>query len=95
MERSRLGLDLGDLRLPAKEAIRAASELSMSTIEIPSAAGELSPEHLSSTGRRHLARYVAGLGLDIAALRADVPGAHFTDPAGAELRVHLRKQNAC
>lgn len=92
MERSKLGLDLGDLRLPAKEAIRAASELSMSTIEIPSAAGELSPEHLSSTGRRHLARYVAGLGLDIAALRADVPGAHFTDPAGAELRVERTRE---
>ena len=87
MERARLGLDIGDLRMPAKEAIRAASELALTAIEIPSAAGELAPERLSSTGRRHLARLVTGLGLDIAALRADVPGAHFTDPAGAELRI--------
>jgi sugar phosphate isomerase/epimerase len=80
-------LDIGDLRMPAKEAIRAAAELALTAIEIPSVEGELAPENLSSTGRRHLSRLVRGFGLSIAALRADLPGAHFTDPAGAELRI--------
>lgn len=87
-----LGVDIGDLRLPGKDAIRVASEMALAVVEIPTVSGELAPEQLSSTGRRHLVRYVEGYGLRIAALRADLPEARFTDPAGAERRVERTRE---
>jgi L-ribulose-5-phosphate 3-epimerase len=82
-----IGIEVGDLRLPTKEAIAKASALGFSVIELPAVTGEVAPAALSSSGRRHLRRYVDGLGLSMAALGADVPGARLTDPAAVDLRI--------
>ncbi|MCH7703852.1 MAG: sugar phosphate isomerase/epimerase, partial [Planctomycetes bacterium] len=36
---------------------------------------------------RHLSRFLSGLGLDVAALVADVPGTRLTDPASTDERI--------
>src|SRR3990172_3500507 len=68
MQAPLMGVDVEDLRLPIKDAIRRAAELAFEAIEIPTAAGETAPRNLSSSGRRHLARFVQDLGLKAAAL---------------------------
>ena len=81
MNRTDIGVDLADLGLPVKESIRTASELGFGVIELPTVEGDLAPENLSRTGRRHLLRFLAGHGLSCAALRADFPHTRLTDPA--------------
>ncbi len=82
-----IGVDVGDLRLPIKEAIRRAAEFEVQSVEIPTVSGETSPSQLSSSGRRHLVRYVEGLGLNIAALVADMPALRLTDSGTVDERV--------
>ena len=82
-----VGVDLGDLRLDAKEAMLAAARLQFRAIEMPASEGETSPRSLSTSGRRHLARFVEGLGLSLPALRADFAQLRFTDPAALEERI--------
>gem|GEM_PF-859466 len=82
-----IGIDIGDLRVSPKDALRKASLLSFRTAEIPSASGDLCPQALSHSGRRHLARFVSGLGLEVAALRADMPRFRLTDSAHVDERV--------
>ena len=50
-------------------------------------AGEVAPENLTSSGRRHLLRFVDGLGLRLVSLVADVPGLRLTNPGTADERV--------
>ncbi len=69
------------------EAISAAAAMSFQAVEVPTVTGDLSPESLSPSGRRHLARYVSGLGLDLAALQADMPGMRLTDSSCADERI--------
>jgi sugar phosphate isomerase/epimerase len=83
----KLGLDVNDLRLPIKEGLRVASDLRFRAVEIGAAEGEASPAALSVSGRRHLARYVNGLGLELASLTADFPQLRLTDPRGVQERV--------
>lgn len=87
MSKALYGLDIGDLRVAPKDAIKAAASLSFDAVEIPVAGGELAPEALSPSGRRHLARFVAGAGLSLAALRADFPRLRLSDPASVDQRV--------
>jgi sugar phosphate isomerase/epimerase len=87
MKERAIGVDIDDLHMPAKEAIRTAGELGFNAVELPAATGDLSPPNLSSSGRRHLLRYVRDLGLSLAALGADMPGSRFTDPGSADMRI--------
>ncbi len=87
MAGSVIGVDLDDLRLPTKDALRRAAELEFRAVEFATVAGDLAPSRLSSSGRRHLMRLVSGLGLKTAALVADVPGLRLTDPRTADERV--------
>lgn len=81
------GMDIDDLRLPAKEALSKAAELQFRTIEFGAVCGELSPEQLSGSGRRHLGRILNGLGLTAASITADLPGLRFTDGRNIEERI--------
>ena len=82
-----IGVDVDDFRLPPKEALRRASELAFRAVEFATVSGDLAPANLSASGRRHLARYVDGLGLRVAALTADIPGLRLTDPKTVSERV--------
>ena len=87
MTASTIGVDVADLGLPVKEALRKAAELAFRVVEVPTVAGDLAPANLSASGRRHLLRYADGLGLRIAALAADIPGLHLTEPQTVGERV--------
>ncbi len=87
MERPDIGVDVGDFRLAPKGALRLAADLSFRVIEIPTVSGDLAPRKLSSSGRRHLARLVDGLGLHMAALRGDMAGIRLTDPRTVDQRI--------
>lgn len=82
-----IGVDVDDLHLPIKDALRKAAELKFSVVEIPAVMGEAAPRNLSSSGRRHLARYVEGLGLEVAALAGDMPTLRLTDSSTVDERV--------
>jgi len=83
----RIGVDIDDFRLRPREALRKAAELDFRAVELATVAGDLAPWNLSSSGRRHLSRYVDGLGLQMAALVADLPGLRLTDPGTVDERV--------
>jgi sugar phosphate isomerase/epimerase len=85
--KARIGVDADDFRLPIKDGLRRAAELEFGAVEFATVEGELAPANLSASGRRHLARYVQGLGLDLAALVADMPGVTLTDARRADERV--------
>ena len=82
-----LGVNLDDLRLPVKEALRRASDLGFREVEFGAFAGELTPESLSESGRRHFLKTLEGLNLRAAALVADMPQIRWTDAARVEERV--------
>ncbi len=82
-----IGIDVDDLHLPIKDAFRKAAELEFHVVELPAVMGEAAPRNLSSSGRRHLARYVEGLGLGVAALTADMPALRLTDSSTVDERV--------
>lgn len=87
MRNSQLGIDLQDLRTDAKSALRMAAQMEFHAIEVPAAQGETTPQELSPSGRRHLQRMVADLGLRVSALSADFPGLRLSDPRAIDERV--------
>lgn len=87
-----LGCDLDDLRLDVKSAVRQAAYMRFTHVEVGAAAGEVSPERLSQSGRRHFVRFLDQQGLKLASLSADMPHLRFTDPAAVDRRVeHTRR----
>lgn len=82
-----IGVNTDDLQIAPKQAFRKASEMRFRTIEFGVGAGELSPKNLTGSGRRHVSRFVEGLGLGIASLVADFPGVRLTDPRSVDGRV--------
>ena len=87
MSVSKIGVDVDDFRLPPKEALRQAADLQFRTVEMATVEGDVAAWNLLSSGRRHLARFVANLGLRLAALVADMPGLHLTDPGTVDAHV--------
>lgn len=87
MSQPNIGVDVDDLRLHVKDGLRKASELGFRTVELATVRGDLEPSSLSSSGRRHLSRYVDGLGLRMAALVADLPGLRLADPSTVDEHV--------
>ncbi|MFQ5460999.1 MAG: sugar phosphate isomerase/epimerase family protein [Phycisphaerae bacterium] len=88
MDSGRVGVDLQDLGLPPKAGLRRASAMGFRAVQFPAVAGELSARTLSISGRRHVKRFAAGLGLDIAALVADFPSMRLTQPNSIDQRVN-------
>jgi sugar phosphate isomerase/epimerase len=57
------------------------------TVEMATVEGDVAAWNLSPSGRRHLVRFAADLGLRFAALGADLPGFRLTDPSSVDARV--------
>ena len=74
-------------RQSARDGLRGAAELGFRPIELSAPGREISPEALTDSGRRHLKRYIEGLGLSIAALGGDLGGRHFADSATLDERI--------
>jgi sugar phosphate isomerase/epimerase len=87
MSRSVIGVDVDDLGLPTKEALRQAAALGFRVVELGTVEGDVAAWNLSGSGRRHLARLVVGHGLELAALVADMPDLRLSDPATVSVRV--------
>ena len=87
MATRQLGIDLQDLRTDAKSALRQAAQMEFGTVEVPAAQGETTPQNLTPSGRRHLQRMVADLGLNMSALSADFPGLRLSDARSIDERV--------
>jgi len=75
-----IGVDIDDLRLGVKAGLRTAAAMDFRFVELAAVAGDLAPENLSSSGRRHLLHLVRSHGLELACLAADLPGLRLTDP---------------
>ncbi len=87
----RIGVDVDDFRLAIKDGLRRAAEMSFREVEF-AAVGEVAPAGISATGRRHLAHFVHGLGLDLAALTADLPALRLSDPGTVGEKVQRTEQ---
>lgn len=57
------------------------------SVELPAAHGETTPQNLSVSGRRHLQKIVADLGLNMTSLTADFAGLRLTDPKTMDERI--------
>jgi L-ribulose-5-phosphate 3-epimerase len=82
-----IGVVLDSFGRPVKESLQAASRLGLRQIELPATSGEVSPEVLSHSGRRHLLRHMDGLGLELSALGGDLGGARFSESSSIEQRL--------
>ncbi len=82
-----LGVVLDGFGQPVKEALASASVLGLRRIELPAWTGEVAPDQLARSGRRHLAHYVSGLGLRLSARGADLGGGRFGDSSAIEQRL--------
>jgi sugar phosphate isomerase/epimerase len=78
------GVVLEGFRQSARDALTAAARLAFRHIEFPATAGDVTPENLTPTGRRHLAHFTTGLGLELNALGADLGETRFADSSTAE-----------
>lgn len=87
MADSSIGVHVDDLRLGIKDGLRRAAEMGFVPVEFDATSVEVNPEALSSSGRRHLTRFVDGLGLRLASLAADIPGSRLGDPRTADERI--------
>ncbi|MEK6676739.1 MAG: sugar phosphate isomerase/epimerase family protein [Planctomycetota bacterium] len=87
-----IGVDIDDFRLPVKDALHRAAELNLRHVELSTVVGDLAPNNLSPSGRRHLLRLFDQLGLKLAALTADIPRIGLTDPKTVDERVQRTLQ---
>lgn len=72
-----VGVVVDDFRKPAKAGLQQAADLGFRAVEIGATQGDLSPDGLSDSGRRHLARYIRNLGLRLDALAANLETGEF------------------
>ena len=82
-----LGVVADSFGLPPKDALAHAAKLGFRGAQIDATAGDLDPSSLSRTGRRHVVRYTADLGLSLAALGGAFRRGHLADPAGLDERL--------
>lgn len=74
-----MGADTDDFHLSVRAALRQAAEGPFRLVELPVDRGDLTPVGLSTSARRHLFRFVDGLGLRLCALTADLPELGWTE----------------
>jgi sugar phosphate isomerase/epimerase len=91
MTRQRIGLATDDLHRPLKVGLKQAAEMGFAAVEVGAAGAEINPRNLSGSARRHLGRHVRNLGLALAALGADPPGAHRLDAQNIDERADLAR----
>jgi L-ribulose-5-phosphate 3-epimerase len=88
----RVGVVLDSFGRPVRDSLQSASRLGLHQLELPAVSGEINPDVLSHTGRRHLLHYVKGLGLDLSALGGDLGGGRFSDSAHVEERLNQTRK---
>ena len=77
----RIGVRVDDYKVDVKRGLRLAGTQGFFGVEVAADGAEVSPQNLSQSGRRHLARLVASQGLSFAALGSAARGAGLADPA--------------
>ncbi len=82
-----LGVVADCFALPPKEAMARAAEIGFRAAQLDATAGDLDPAGLSRTGRRHVVRHAAGLGLSLAALGGVFRRGDLSDPKGLDERI--------
>ncbi len=80
----KLGLRSDDLRVGARKGMDLAARMGFGTIELGAITGDVAPENLSSSGRRHVMRYANQRGLSISALGGTLGGTVHHDVIGLE-----------
>ena len=92
IDQATIGVDVDDFKMSTKNALKRAAALNLRAVELSTVAGEVAPENLTPSGRRHLLRLVDSLGLRLVSLVADIPGLRLTDPRTAEERVERTRR---
>jgi sugar phosphate isomerase/epimerase len=87
MRHSDIGVDISGLGPDPKAAIARAATMGFASVQIPVGGGPTSPDELSQSGRRHLARLVTSRGMTIAALGAGDGLTGVIDPADVDRSV--------
>ncbi len=87
-----LSICLDDLRLDVKSALDQARVLGFRVADVSAASGPISPGELSQTGRRHLLKHLADLGLRLGSLRGPAGGAGYADAATGEQRLEVMRR---
>lgn len=82
-----LAVWLGSYDLEFRAAVRRAADDGFDACAASALEGVLQPRELSQTGRRQLRRFVEEVGLPIAALALEFPGAGLADPHHAAERL--------
>lgn len=78
--RKNIGIRADDYRLDVRSALRCARQGAFASVELGADRGEVAPENLSESGRRHLARIISGEGLRLASLSHEA-GPELSDAA--------------
>ena len=81
-----LAASLDFYRSDAKSALRAAAQDGFRVVEANALVGDLRPGELSESGRRHLRKILADLGLRLGGLTLDFPGRGLGDPTEGDRR---------
>lgn len=92
MQTQRVGVAVDDFGLPVKDGLQRAAHLGFRAVEIGATTGDVQPEQLSESGRRHLVRYLNNLGLAGAALSAEPGGPGLADPGVVDARVNQTRK---
>jgi len=87
MPRPVLTVCLDDLKLEIKAGMERARAMGFRGVDVGAGGGPISPGELSATGRRHLLKHLADLGLRLGSLRGPAGGPGYADPAGGERRL--------
>lgn len=86
-----IAVNIHDVTSATRDGLRWAADAQFAMVELNSA-GELSPQELSQSGRRHLRAYARGLGLVPSSIVADFPQLRLTDPRAVEERIERTRQ---
>lgn len=89
--RKKIGVRVDDYRLDVRDGLRRARHHAFTAVELAADRGEVTPENLTETGRRHLARIVTGEGLSFDALASE-SGASLADSARVDEIVYRTRQ---
>jgi L-ribulose-5-phosphate 3-epimerase len=92
MNKPELSVALDDLKIEAKAAMERASALGFRAIDVGAIKGPISPDELSSTGRRHLLKHLGDLGLRLGSLRGPVGGPGYADAVAGERRIETMRR---
>jgi sugar phosphate isomerase/epimerase len=79
--RKNIGVRVDDLRMDVKRGLRFVADMRFTAVELSADREEVSPDALSESGRRHLARSVTSTGMAFSSLAIEGRGGGLADPA--------------